>query len=149
MNELTTWELVNPLGTVKVEAFNLNRHPETLEGKNVLLRWNGKHNGDIFLDRIAELLTANIKGVKAIKSWEVVHDTARMTSNPDVSKELAKKLADLKPDIAIGCQRVPPPGGRGVALAHVDDVHKHGWIEIDVLRQFFYHPPAFRRYLCV
>jgi hypothetical protein len=40
----------------KVGLIKLNPHPFTLEGKTVVLRWNGKYNGDNFLNRIAELL---------------------------------------------------------------------------------------------
>jgi hypothetical protein len=96
------WELINPEGTVKVTPMEVNRHPATLEGKTVMLRWNGKHNGDEFLNRVAELLTAQVKGVKIIKSWEVVPETANMSRSPALSKDWAKKLAPLKPDIVIG-----------------------------------------------
>ena len=102
MEEQTRWELVNPEGAVQLQSFNVNPHPQTLEGKTVLLRWNGKHNGDVFLNRITELLTENVEDIKIIKSWEVVPETATSSSNPDTSKEFAKKLAELRPDISIG-----------------------------------------------
>ena len=104
MGERTRWELLNPAGVVQIEPFNVNPHPETLDGKTVLLRWNGKHNGDVFLNRIAELLTENAPAVKIVKSWEVAPETMGNSSNPDTSKEFGKKLADYKPDIAIGSQ---------------------------------------------
>ena len=104
MKEQLRWDLVNPVGAVKVEPLTMNPHPDTLEGKTVLLCWNGKHNGDFFLNRIAGLLKENIKGVKIIKGWEVVPETATLSSNPQASKEFAKKLVDLKPDIAIAAQ---------------------------------------------
>ncbi len=104
MEERTTWELVNPAGVVKVEPFNVKSRPGTLDGKTVLLRWNGKHNGDVFLNRIAELLTENVKDVEIIKSWEVAPETATSSRDPNTSKELTEKLATFKPDIAIGSQ---------------------------------------------
>jgi hypothetical protein len=104
MEERVRWELVNPEGVVNVEPFSLNPHPETLSGKTVLLRWNGKHNGDIFLDRIAELLVENVGDIKIIKSWEVAPETKATSLHPDTSKEFAKKLADYKPNIVIGAQ---------------------------------------------
>ena len=104
MSEQAKWELINPEGTVQVEAVSANPHPESLAGKTVLLRWNGKHNGDLFLDRIGELLQENIKDVKIVKAWEAVPETRGSTSNANLSKELAKKLADLKPDISLGAQ---------------------------------------------
>ena len=104
MKEQVGWKLVNPEGVVEVKALNMNPHPVTLEGKNVLLRWNGKHNGDAFLSRIAELLTENIKDIRIIKNWEVVPETATLSSSSVTSKEFARRLADLKPDISIGSQ---------------------------------------------
>ena len=98
------WHLVNPEGVAKGESFTVNRHPDTLEGKTVLFRWNGKHNGDIFLNRIAKLLTEKIKDVKIIKNWEAAPETASMSWNPQRSKEFTKELAGLKPDISIGAQ---------------------------------------------
>ena len=104
MENPTKWQLVNPAGVVNVGPFNVNPHHETLDGKTVLLRWNGKHNGDIFLNRVADLLTENVKGVEIIKSWEVAPETATVSGNPHKSQEFAKKLAEYKPDIAIGSQ---------------------------------------------
>lgn len=46
------WVFLNPEGTVKIEPIKMNLHPLTLEGKTVMLRWNGKHNGDKFLERV-------------------------------------------------------------------------------------------------
>ena len=56
------WEILNPEGVVKIEPMEINPHPSTLAGKIVLLRWNGKHHGDKFLDRLAELLTSLREG---------------------------------------------------------------------------------------
>jgi len=65
------WEVLNPEGVVKIEPMKINPHPSTLEGKTIMLRWNGKHNGDHLLNRIGELLKERVKDVKVIKSWEV------------------------------------------------------------------------------
>lgn len=37
----------------KAGPVKLNSHPSTLEGKTVILRWNGKFNGDNFLNAIS------------------------------------------------------------------------------------------------
>ena len=99
-------ELLNPEGVIQVEAtVQLNPHPSTLEGKTIVLRWNGKHNGDRFLNRIAELLTREVKGVKIIKSWEVAPETVEpITGSQERSMELMKKLAAYKPGLVIGSQ---------------------------------------------
>ncbi len=104
MEEQTNWELVNPEGSIQVEPFEVRPRPQSLESKTVLLRWNGKHNGDVFLNTIAELLTHNVKGTKLIKSWEVLPETMESSSSPDRSKEFARKLAAFRPDIVIGAQ---------------------------------------------
>jgi len=98
------WELVNPEGVIKIEPMKVNPHPKSLEGKTVLLRWNGKHNGDNFLSRVGELLEENVKNVKIVKSWEVAPWTAIIAGNPDKSREIVKTLAVHKPDLVIGSQ---------------------------------------------
>jgi hypothetical protein len=102
MEERSNWELVNPEGRVNIKPLNLNPHPKNLSGKTVLLRWNGKHNGDVFLNRVAELLTESVEGAKIIKSWEVAPETMATSSHPKTSQEFARKLADYNPDIVIG-----------------------------------------------
>ena len=99
------WEILNPEGVIKIEPMEINPHPSTLEGKTVLLRWNGKHNGDKFLDRVAELLSQKVKDVKIIKSWEVAPETVDpITGSNERSLELMKMLAAFKPDLVIGSQ---------------------------------------------
>ncbi len=99
------WELLNPEGVIKIKPMEINPHPTTLEGKTVLLRWNGKHNGDKFLDRVAELLAQKVKGIKIIKSWEVAPETVDpISGSQERSVELMKKLAAFKPDLVIGSQ---------------------------------------------
>ncbi len=100
-----TWEILNPEGVIRIEAMNINAHPSTLEGKTVLLRWNGKHNGDKFLDRVGELLVQEVKDIKIIKSWEVAPETVDpISGSQERSMELMKKLASFKPDLVIGSQ---------------------------------------------
>jgi hypothetical protein len=98
-----TWELINPEGVVSVEPMSLNRHPGKLDGKRILLRWNGKHNGDLFLNRIAERLADQIKGAQIIKAWEVSPETVvAISGSQEQSVSLANRCAALKPDIVIG-----------------------------------------------
>jgi uncharacterized membrane-anchored protein len=99
------WEVLDPQGVIKIEPMKINSHPSTLEGKTVLLRWNGKHNGDRFLDRVAELLAQKVKDIKIIKSWEVAPETVDpISGSQEKSMELMKKLAAFKPDLVIGSQ---------------------------------------------
>lgn len=106
MNKITQdiWDLINPAGIIQTESTETRPHPTTLEGKTVLLRWNGKNNGDIFLNRIEELLRNNVKDIHIIRAWDAIPETGSASENMDVSKRLAAKIAVLKPDISIGAQ---------------------------------------------
>lgn len=88
----------------KVGPVKINSHPSTLAGKTILLRWNGKFNGDKFLARVGELLTQQVKKVKIIKMWEVDSSTAIVFKNGEMSEQVSTKIAKLKPDIVIGAQ---------------------------------------------
>lgn len=104
-NEMTEeWEVLNPESLVKSEPIKVNFHPATLEGKTVLLRWNGKHNGNNFLNRLGELLVEKVKDVKIIKSWEAAPETSNISGNPNRSKHFVKNLVKFKPHIVIGSQ---------------------------------------------
>jgi hypothetical protein len=87
------------IGPVKINA-----HPASLQGKTVVLRWNGKMNGDKFLTRFSELLTQEVKNVKIVKMWEVDKSTAAISKNPDDSVAVAKKIAAYKPALVIASQ---------------------------------------------
>lgn len=98
-----TWELINPEGIVRVEPMSLNRHPGELSGKRILLRWNGKHNGDLFLNRIAERLADQVKGAQIIKAWETSPDTVvPISGSQERSLSVAESCAAFSPDIVIG-----------------------------------------------
>ncbi len=88
----------------KVGPVKLNPHPASLEGKAVVLRWNGKYNGDKFLIRVGELLAQQVKGVKIIRMWEVAKETAAISKNGAASEEVAGKIAGLKADLVIASQ---------------------------------------------
>ena len=89
---------------VTVGPVTINKHPASLEGKTVVLRWNSKPNGDKLLSRVAELLTEKVPGVKVIKLWEQDKSTAVLTEDQAASEALAKKIAALKPDLVIASQ---------------------------------------------
>jgi hypothetical protein len=95
------WDLINPEGVVKIKPMEVAPRLASLEGKTVALRWNGKPNGDLFLNRIGELLVEKVKGVKIVKVWEMAHDTAIISSNPEKSKAITDKVSSLNPDIVI------------------------------------------------
>ena len=88
----------------KVGPVNLNPHPASLEGKTILLRWNGKYNGDRFLNRVGELINQQMKNAKIIKMWEVDKSTAAISRNAEVSEQVAASIGKLKPDLVIAAQ---------------------------------------------
>jgi len=103
--KIQDWELINPEGDVKIEIMKLNPHPSRLEGKTIMLRSNGKHNGDKFLIRVGELLKDKVKDIKIIYSWEVAPETVDpITGSHERSKKFAQKLASFKPDLVIASQ---------------------------------------------
>ncbi len=89
---------------LKVGPVKMNLHPATLERRTVLLRWNGKYNGDKLLSILAELLIKQVKDVKIIKMWEVDPSTAIISKKMQVSEECATKMAKFKPDLVLAAQ---------------------------------------------
>ena len=88
----------------KIGPVRMNAHPSTFEGKTVLLRWNGKYNGDNFLSRVGELLIEQVKDLKVIKMWEVDSSTAIISKKMEVGDQIASRIAMLKPNIVISAQ---------------------------------------------
>jgi hypothetical protein len=97
-------KIVNPEGVVNIEPMKVNPHPASLEGKTVVLQWNGKQNGDNFMNQIAALLSENVKDIKIIKAWQDAPDVKIISQNPEKSKQLAQRIAAFKPDIVIAGQ---------------------------------------------
>jgi hypothetical protein len=95
------WEFINPAGTIEIKIASLAPRLTTLEGKTVLLRWNFKHNGNHYLDRIAELLSENVPTAKVIKIYEIDRSTINQSGSLEDSIRLAREIADLNPDLVI------------------------------------------------
>lgn len=98
------WKLVNPEGVVNIEPMKLAPRLTTLDGKTIVLQWNGKTNGDNFLNPIAEMLTKQFKNVKIIKAWELAPELKTISQNPTNSQKIADKIASWKPDLVIASQ---------------------------------------------
>ena len=96
------WEIINPGGTVQIKTAMPAPRLVTLEGKTILLRWNFKHNGDHYLDRISELLTQKVPSAKVIKIYELDRSTINQSGSLDDSSKLAQLIASFEPDLVIG-----------------------------------------------
>ena len=92
-------EPIPQIGPVK-----LNPHPSDLAGKTILLRWNGKMNGDKYLDYLSNLLVKEYKVIKIIKIWENNPETAIISKKTETSEQIAAKIATMKPDVVIAAQ---------------------------------------------
>lgn len=101
--EASSWTLVNPEGVQKIEVVELNEHPSTLEGKTVALRWNGKENGNLFLDSVAVQLEKNVKDINVIKLYETMPETNDYGASK-MGPDVIDKVAALKPDLIISSQ---------------------------------------------
>ncbi len=101
-----TWKMLNPEGVEQTEkgTSKLSPHPADLSGKTVVLHWNGKHNGDLFLGRVGTALQEKFPGLKVIRGWEAVPYAMQISHNPDTSRKIARQLAELHPDLVVGAQ---------------------------------------------
>jgi ABC-type Fe3+-hydroxamate transport system substrate-binding protein len=98
------WEVLVPAGVI--EQANVNPAPRitSLDGKTIVLRWNGKHNGDVVLNRLSVLLAQKYPTAKVVKSYELDPSLNKIAGNPAESERITKVLASLKPDIVIASQ---------------------------------------------
>jgi hypothetical protein len=88
----------------KIGPVKLNPHPSDLAGRTVLLRWNGKMNGDKYLDYLSDLLKNRYKEIKIIKLWETNPGTAIISKKTEISDQIATTITAMKPDIVIAAQ---------------------------------------------
>jgi hypothetical protein len=98
------WEIVNPAGTIEVKYAKLAPRLTTLEGKTVVLRWNGKQNGNNVLNRVAELLAKQVPSAKVVKLYEIDKSSNKIAGSIEESNRIAKEIKDLKADLVIASQ---------------------------------------------
>ena len=78
------------------KSINFVPRIRTFDGKKVGLLWNGKPNGDFFLNRVAELLEKSYQGVRIIKLWEVdPHRTAHADKKSAETLDFIARSADI------------------------------------------------------
>jgi hypothetical protein len=98
------WEVINPQGTIAITEIKPAPRITTLEGKTIVLRWNGKHNGDNYLNRVAELLAQKVPSAKVIKLYELDKSTVRTSSSNAESLRIANVIKGMKADLVIASQ---------------------------------------------
>jgi hypothetical protein len=98
------WEIINPSGVIETKYFKPAPRLTSLDGKTIVLRWNEKHNGNLFLDRIAELLHEKVPTAKVIKLYEVDKSTIKISGSAQEAIRIAEVIKGLKADIVIAAQ---------------------------------------------
>ena len=97
------WELVTPTGVVKQSAIDPAPRITALDGKTVALRWNGKNNGNVVLDHLAELLIKKYPSIKIVKTYEDA-SLNTISGTPAISNKIVSAVAAVKPDLVIASQ---------------------------------------------
>ena len=98
------WELVNPAGIIEKAAIEPAKRITSFDGKTIALRWNSKHNGDVVLNRLAELLAKKYPTAKIIKTYEIDKSLNGISGAAAESERVAKAVASVKPDLVIASQ---------------------------------------------
>ncbi|OGP64556.1 MAG: hypothetical protein A2169_14150 [Deltaproteobacteria bacterium RBG_13_47_9] len=99
--KMQEWKVVNPAGTIDIKTAKSAPRLTNLEGKTIAFRWNFKHNGNHYLDRIAELLKEKVPSAKVIKIYEIDRSTINQSGSIEDSARLARSIAEFKPDLVI------------------------------------------------
>ena len=68
--EKQEWSVLDPVAHVQIEGRDGARRFDDYSGKRIGLWWNGKPNGDIFLNEVAAQLEARFEGVTTVRFWE-------------------------------------------------------------------------------
>ena len=86
-----------PTGVVITKKYSdIASRVSTFKGKRIGLLWNGKPNGDIFLNRVAEILEETYSDVEVIKLWEVDSEgTAFVHKYSDETLDRIANSADI------------------------------------------------------
>ena len=111
------WELVNPAGATRIETILLAPRIATLAGKIVGLEWNEKPNGNLFLDRVAELLIEKVPGVKIVKFYDAEPSTVPQSANMEAAAQKARTIRQAEPMVVFrGVQPLSPCNGQDRSL---------------------------------
>jgi ABC-type Fe3+-hydroxamate transport system substrate-binding protein len=97
------WEVIVPTGEIEKSVIEPAPRINSLEGKTVVLRWNGKNNGNLFLDRLAVLMEKNYPKTKVIKSY-TDSNLNTITGSQAQSMFVTNAITAMKPDLVIAAQ---------------------------------------------
>ena len=89
------WVLLNPTAEVESDNFKISARLPDLKGKTIGLYWNGKPNGDVFLNEVAHHLSARFDGLKIVRIWELKPETKTVYGNSTDNLEFMARNADF------------------------------------------------------
>ncbi|MDR0826740.1 MAG: hypothetical protein LBN33_02525 [Desulfovibrio sp.] len=98
------WEFIIPTGEIEKTSVDPAPRIKNLDGKTIALRWNGKNNGDVFLDHLAVLLHKKYPSAKIVKTYEMEKSLNTITGANDVSMKVTEFIKKQKPDLVIAAQ---------------------------------------------
>jgi hypothetical protein len=98
------WDLITPTGVIEKAVSKPAPRISTLDGKTIALRWNGKHNGNVVLDRLAELIGQKFPTAKVVKTYENDQSFNKISGSEAEADRITKSIAGVKPDIIIASQ---------------------------------------------
>ncbi|OGA02215.1 MAG: hypothetical protein A3H35_14595 [Betaproteobacteria bacterium RIFCSPLOWO2_02_FULL_62_17] len=89
------WSVVNPVADVDIEKHGGATRLDDFSGKRIGLWWNGKPNGDIFLDELAHQLASRHPEMIPVRMWEIDAATTTAYGVPSDKLERMAQSADL------------------------------------------------------
>lgn len=89
------WSVLNPVAAADIADLGGATRFEDFSGKRIGLWWNGKPNGDIFLDEMARQLGSRFRGMSTVRMWEVDPSTTSAYGITRAQLELVANSADL------------------------------------------------------
>lgn len=75
--------------------------PASLNGRNVVLRWNGKHNSDLFLARLATHVGKACPAAVIVSTHSINQALSRVPESIKEARANVKAVLDLKPAVVI------------------------------------------------
>jgi hypothetical protein len=98
------WEIIVPTGEIQKARIDPAPRITSLDGKTVVLRWNGKNNGDVALNHLGDLLKKKYPTVKIVKSYEQDPGINIISASTQNSEKITTFIKGLKPDLVIAAQ---------------------------------------------
>jgi len=89
------WTVLNPVADASISGHEAAVHSDDLRGRRVGLWWNGKPNGDIFLNELAAQLEIQHPGMQTVRMWELEPATTTFYGVPRDKLEFMARGADL------------------------------------------------------